>query len=854
MTIWKKILLVYTILTLSLPLAFGEAAYAAETADEATCELMAAIGLIDNVPAGNAVVTRGEWIPIAARLKQFNIDVTTDAISPFTDIPADSPLYSAVCAAHFGSLLPFVTESKLDPSKPLKPAELAASLVAVLDYGSYAQATGGYPTGYNLAAGRLRLLPSNTDINADVNWDLLVKAVDNTLKTRPMILSSIGNDTEFYEADEILLTHRFKIKRYTGLFQADPYTHIFYPDSKLREGTVQIGGMVFNTAGKDTDGFLGCKVEIYYYADDEDPRCYDLISISRHIDNEILTIEHGELDYADSNVIEYRRSDDRLRRVNLSPSATLIYNGKQRAFDSRIFYPEHGEVKLIDNNYDRKYDIICVNDYNALVVDRISEISGTISDKISGNSIQLDDKKTDYFLKIIKNGESASFSDISVGNIVLYGQSVGAGLEKRTLLVSDTIVSGSVTTFTETKPEIEINGEITCRVSEGMIDSIKIGTEGTFYIDSYGTVVYMTIGQFTVYGFLNAMAVKDFDSIHLRIYSQNGRWVTLPLADKLKFDDETGVTDKEAYKRLGNGEPTIFRQLITYRVSQKREICEINLAKKFVRWSQDENEAIDNRIFRINEEMTANFRPSGLTFEGNLAPTSDTVIFMIPKTGTNEDDFSISSSGNLSETSYTLKAYDCDRLYQPAVCVIYGKPASLNNINGPGSIMVVDRLGRGLNPNDSISYSVRGMYKGSLMNIYTETDAVVDSISGGLKSGDIIQFELDDKGCVSSINVMYRCQDTPVRGTSTGLYSNVAVFLSGDVMGIDSKSDRISLRYDAQKAYVLNTAARLTSVYIYDTGNKTVTIGSLGDLAIGDYIFTSARYSLMCEMVIIKTP
>jgi hypothetical protein len=87
------------------------------------------------------------------------------------------------------------------------------------------------------------------------------------------------------------------------------------------------------------------------------------------------------------------------------------------------------------------------------------------------------------------------------------------------------------------------------RVS-GNIGSFSIGMTGKFYLDPYGNVAYTDAQKEFVYGYLVQKKKDHFSDVKVLIFTEQNRWVTLELADKLTFGTDLGVSSSEVYDKL----------------------------------------------------------------------------------------------------------------------------------------------------------------------------------------------------------------------------------------------------------------------------------------------------------------
>ncbi len=76
-----------------------------------------------------------------------------------------------------------------------------------------------------------------------------------------------------------------------------------------------------------------------------------------------------------------------------------------------------------------------------------------------------------------------------------------------------------------------------------MDEILKPSVSGTFYPDSFGTLVKVNAVNLTVYGYMTLLYMTDEGEPERRIFTENNRWVTLPFAEKVSIDNGSSRID-----------------------------------------------------------------------------------------------------------------------------------------------------------------------------------------------------------------------------------------------------------------------------------------------------------------------
>ncbi len=805
-------------------------------------------------------VTRGAFVEYLMRIGGVDTAVLVPAgdTPVFPDVPADHSHFAAIQAAYQLGWINGVGAA-FEPDAPVTQAEACKMLLGALGYGAIAENRGGYPIGYLVLAAQTGLLRGSTDSGDDsVTPQVLVQMLANALDTEPLEQTAVGDEIT-YETSRgtTLLNRNFDIYRVDGIVDSDPYTSLLGA-TRTGMGHITIDGTDYTDPDGQGQALLGTAVRAYYREEaGADQR--ELVFASLSDNNEITVVAPEDIvrgRVSNTQFAYYDQEHSGVQQEPLSRSVTLLYNGKQTAMDAALLCPQEGQVVLIDNNTDGSIDVVKVTSYRVLVVDGVSPSTGTVSDKLGGESLVLDpnDKNCDVAVEI--DGKSAQVSQLAEWNVVFYAEADGSGRGKKTLVASTTSVEGTVEAVSEDTVTV---GGVEYQCSESLAVLPEAGMYATFYLDPAGKIAAKQSSKDIVYGYLNVLYQSDMGDVQARIFTENNRWVSLTFQGKVKFNGQS-IPAAECWEKLGGTDAAAYRQLITYRVNDAALITELNTAVKVEEpWSEEEQQLIDGNVFRLSREIpSARFRLSTQSFDGDISLGGDTKIFSIPQqqdgAEAEEKDFSIISSSSFGrDKTYTnIFAYDADELGKAKACVIIGKAAEVDNSQRLSSIMVVQSVGEAANGEGERIYVIRGMYSQYDMKVYTRDKEVLDGI-GGLQEGDVVQFAYNEQGYVVKIDVIYRAADGAQQQFLKNALYDVNTFVAGRVHRVDVGQGRIVIEYGAGSVVVLSLE-KVSSVYQHDAAqpqDKT-TIVSVNDIQTGDWVLVGARYFEIAEMVLLR--
>lgn len=753
--------------------------------------------------------------------------------------------------------------SEFRPDDSITSSEAAKVLVSILGYGEIAENTGGYPTGYLTLANRLDIFDgcSFTESGCLAAEDLLTALV-NTLEAEVMEISAIhsynpGITRTYTTEGKTLLEHVFGIYREEGIVESNEYTSI-YGLTDVDEGRVKINDIRYIENESGATELLGYSTECYYKMDA--PEYNRVIVYIAPYKNNIVSVssEYIEDSLISSTSFGYYKdaAASKATDVKLAKSATLIYNGGQKSLAPELLSPETGTVTLIDNNEDNVYDVAVVMSYRTILVSGVSPSSYTVSDMLGGDSIILDPEDDEYDVVIDLDGEKADFAAIAARYVISYAESNGCKKDIKYVKISTKTIEGTPESIDADAEIVTINGT-DYPINANLAESISLKDSGTYYLDFSGRIVARKISKDVVYGYLNGV-IKDSglkDSIQAQIFTENDRWVELELKDKITYngkseDSELFYNDCMATKD--------YRQLITYTVDEAGRINMIKLAESFAEYSAEEENAIEQDIFRKYDEIASVKYRSGLKALGSgsgqasILLSDSTKVFVVPdqtEAAASKDEFYMMPRSEFeADATYTnVTAYDLDKIRTAGALVIRGHKKA---INSKSSFMVVDEIVRTLNSDDTAVKGIKGYYKNSLITLAAKDDSIfLDSNGKAIEysEGDVIQFTLDVDGNISSIVLRYDYSAGTGQSVGSTLSYASNTFVANTVYYTDASANKFIT--DGETKSIVGTDGS-TIISVYDTETKTLTPGSLADLEKGNKFIARVVYYVADEIIV----
>ena len=840
----KRLLSLILALAVAVPLFAVTPVFAEGTYDEydKDYEILTAIGIItsgDNFNSA-AYITRGEAAKYIVRVA--GAPVSKKSTEMFTDVAVSNDNYEYINTAASRKYINGVDNDMFMPDEEIKPLDFAIALMNVLGY-SEVGAIAGYSDGWRGLANRLGLLNS-VNLTESLTGESAVRMLMTALECEPVKLYSVG-ETNYYKSEEdvTLLEDVHDIIKARGIVDSDAYTST-YTQEGAGDGFCGIDGITFLADDVDATVLLGRCVD-YYYKDSEDEAYKRLIYAGEYRNTEVV-LNYDEIGKVSTTSVTKEDEDGRNKDYKLSKSAAFIYNYKQRAISAELMTPVYGSMTLVDNDRDGVYDIVIVKEYKQLRVDYVSSKTGNIIGS-DGTVLELDpDVECDY---VAYNGEAkVSAKSVSAGMTINYIISDGAGRNIIEMRLSRDKIEGAAEMIDE--DTIVIDGESYARSPYINLTGVNIGTYYTWYIDCNGAASFAERDKLYVYGYLNWVYKDEFDgTVHVKIFTENARWVDLELRDKIKFSGESGVKAEDVYETFGTV-ASAYRQMVTYRVNADAQVVELNTAKQYEAWSAAEAEAIENGTFRVRKFTSQQYRTSISAFGTDARVSGSKIIFFIPDQtdkSVDESEFFVGDTSYLGgDDIYSGYAYDCDETGGAPVCMLDAKYLTAE-VSANASLMVVKRVIKTIDEDNDLVYNVKGMYKGYDVEISTSSQGNFEGIDK-LEFGDIIQFAINPEGEMSAYSKRfdYSANYGAKKFYNGAAYHNYTIG-GGTVADIDTEANMMVFDSASKAMFSFMDGC---IYYLVDTKNNEMKTTDLSDVLKGRYIVAKAQYFRTREVVI----
>ncbi len=743
------------------------------------------------------------------------------------------------------------------PDDTITYAEAMTILVRVLGHEPSALSKGGYPAGF-LVVGTENNLNRNAvaAANDPATRSLVAQMMFNALTVKMMEQTGFGDEPDYSVVDKTLLENKLHTTKITGQVTATSQTAIG-SSSALKKGQVKIGDAIYNLAkGVDAANLLGYNVVFYLQEDDHGDE-YVILIRPEQTKNSALTIQADNFesiaDETDRKVIKYwkdKETDKKESEAYVNNNATLIYNGKYETLDNALINlrDKAGNVTLLDTDRDTKYDFVFVTEYKNVVVEEVMPSSGKIIDKYGAPTITLDPNDDDLDFKIEKAGEAIEVKDLTEWDVLSVAESKDKSIY-RIIAVKDKI-EGKVTEIHDDKIKV---GDKLYKIAKNYTHDIALEDEGTFYLDAEGKIAAVDASSLVSsnYAYLinAAKAGVVSENLEIRLFTKSGETAIYTAADRVRVNGASGKNADEVLSALSN-ESGVVKQLITFEQNSDGKIVSIHTAK-----DNTATGAIDKNNFTKNLVLEDAVYKAATGKVGNVNVNEDTIIFDIPASSTDPDDFAIRNHTMFeNDTPYNAIVFDMTEDYTAKAMIVTNTDYKAN---AESSVAVVTEITTVKNDQNIIVEKLYAMQDGQKIELFTsEKDLLVKGEGESkkpLEKGDIIQYKTNAKNEISTIRVLLDISNKSTQFEATPATDLEIIY--GRVTAKFASSMNIKVNDGAEK----NISFGEAKIYVVDNAkkNNVVIEGTTGDIQKYDsadpyQVFVKIYKDVVQEIIVVK--
>lgn len=765
-------------------------AAASEGLDDGQLGLLRQLGIIDDTYQAETRITRAQLAELGVLTAGMQVEGITAGEAVFYDMTAENPDYGAVAAAARLGLVSGNPNGYFYPDRIATAAEAVKILTCAAGYGPYAEAHGGYPTGYYAAAQVMKLDIAASD--EGLSWGEAALLVFQTLHAPAYIQTAFGNTQEYAaDRDRTVLVEKHGIDHGEGVVDGVPYTTLTHADETIREGELTIDGEKFlwDTA----EEFLGYAV-CYYYDSDQSgtPRLRYLYQ--DNVRNTVLRLQAQDLIAFENDLLTYQREDNaKIQKIRFDEHPDLLYNGvAYAAYADEDVTPQAGDVTLIDYNGDGGYDFIKVRAYTFFMVGAVDAEHEILYEKYDNTqSLMLDDSQCR--VTITRGDKEIRMQQLMDGQPLAVARSKNTtGLPRMELVAINQSVSGVVDSIGEMEVGVNyqvypLGGRLLADYSGGlMVDTdegksrLSPGDAAKFYLFQGQAVMAVFTGEqeFQV-GYLIDAAKGGQMLSQKQFWMATGKATTETLfgADKVRIDGDSYEDTAELYKvllqsaALSNYDAQWpVAQPVRYRLDANGRVCELDTIVKTDADAQD-----DLRLDQSYLSSTLSYLSASKSLydaDWNLVSslTSNTQVIWVPvddREYTQLYNFTTAGTMMANRANYNVELFNIGENFAARYAVVYLKVNT--SVAVGASPMPVVSVSKALNDQGKEVTKITAYVNGNLTELKVSPDATLPPI----QPGDLIRYRTNNAGEIYVLTNEFSPSAPPPERTSRIVSNNV---------------------------------------------------------------------------------
>lgn len=529
------------ILCVSVVMSFfciSSTAAAGDSYSDKAIEVVADLGLMDPVLTfvPDAEVSRGDLIATILNLMDVEI---TGGDSVFGDLEDTHARFAAIMTANRLGFVSGFGDGTVRPDETATVSQAMKLIYYALGYKEFLAQTNSPAMAIERAeVGTLGDTNSSAVLTAGKLADLMVQAGESY----PLETQQITDDGDiafnYYNAKETVLERYYDISRVEGVVTSAGGMNL--GETNYNSDWIVIAGTVLKKDQISADAFFGQRVVAYYkqYSDVKDKRLVCLYSYNNNVTVITPEIYDGYTDgkvYYEVGDMEY---DD--IEVSFSTADMFANNVPVANPDESYFDINSGKITLVDNNMDRKIDVIIVVEYETYVVNSVNVSLDAIFGKYNDKALILSDYKN--VSMVSEKGEVVLIEELSSNDVLSVVKA--ADNSSISLVYALTELRGTITETREANGRlyITIDGKeyrVTddCQKFEGTL--LTAGRKGIFPLNASGEIAtFKSTGEVSRFGyFIETKQTPGLvSSVISKILDQSGEIVVYEYGRNVKID------------------------------------------------------------------------------------------------------------------------------------------------------------------------------------------------------------------------------------------------------------------------------------------------------------------------------
>lgn len=637
------------------------------------------------------MLTRAGFLELVTNVILSDVDYSSlnGAGSIFADVDEGHPYYQRILACKNLNLIKGDENNYFYPDREITLIEALTIFLNTLSYTVYANAAGGYPTGYYNVSRDIGLTNGlSKGYHDKLDGTTGAKLLYNALFADLAVVDSTSQDgvhITIYEGRNYL-SEKMGIMEYDARVTDNGIASVngssFEDFQRVMLTETKTGNNIIAYHGDcGIEQYLGYRVKVFVRNNEETGRD-EVIHFNLHKAVRETVIPSSKIIHTSDNYIEYEIDENtgRYSKVSLASPPDVLYNGVYlNVYDHTAFAPMDGFVRLVDNDGDGRCELVDVVSFNYngslsqqgnarnIVVDSVDVRENMIYCKFNADmNLDLDEDVANYQMR----GDCSQLSQLGSMDIVSVAQapSLVDGKQFYLLFVTKQTVKGILESISLDADELTVDG-VTYKASSSILGikpnflkRLAFDSEIELRLDAAGKAAYidgMTGGLKNYAYLIGAMLDDGLDNaLKIKVFTKDEEIKILEVSSKALIDGKKYESSQQQLDALRmrpegstpiDGAPaygTSLSRPIILEINGKDLVSSVdtdnpnyatnenadNQYTNQVHIGYSDEEAEDEKALKaaFRAPRVSKYRKSSRSVDGKFVMNNDTVVLSVP--------------------------------------------------------------------------------------------------------------------------------------------------------------------------------------------------------------------------------
>lgn len=823
-------------------------------------------GYDDGTFGPDKLVTRAEITKmiVDALAERSSAEASTES-TKFADVSADHWAKGYINQGVADGFIAGMSDTEFDPDANVTYVQAQKMLVSAIGYETYAQAQGGWPTGYKTYAASLDITKGISGItdSTELTRAQVAQMIDNAMDAPLCVIASWKTEWNGSKTPNLEVRDGKEGRAYETLFteKHDAYKVYGRVTETSKTGSVDTDKVTFQVEKADNfddeevkadspvsedmyigdskaDNYLRTYSQALIQKNDDDE--FTILSIAAAAANKSVTVASEDFD-------ENKSTDEALYffpagttkgstkyQLDTTNGVTIYINGVEssKSIAELRDYLDKNETASVtlqketetgSTSTSAKYNTIMVSSYVTAIVDEVidktNETSVNFDTYSSGiqakMTVNKDDDNYTYSFKL--DGKDIEAKDLQQNDVLNISYDTTGSFKDSSfydVIVTRNVVDGvKCTSINDSKGEYTIGGT-KYKAAEGMDIDVETSTEYSLYLDHFGRIAKADENSVSKnYGVLKNIYKKAGGDYMAQIITKKGT------EEEYKVDSDN-VKAYKSYLVKSDADGAVYDSTNKKTDAYPKQVVEYSVS------SSSNKITIKNGGVIAPTTADAEYKESGNKI-GSVKMADSTVILDLSEVDT-KDTYSVVSSLN-DGSNYVAYGYDkskSDNTYRFVIITegtssVFNSETQLAIFNGSE---VVD------NDGDKTAYNL--VVNGEEKQFILDDDVVITGNKGetvadnAFDEGDVLVYATNSEGYISRIYSVFAAQNV-LNGSSFEDFRTNA-FKSQSSILADTKFADLLSDDDNDVNVVFGP--------VVDKSGSNITIGTVTTNAEGKYV------------------